>query len=137
MIIVSACLAGYRCRYDGKVIPDAEIVALVKQGGAIPVCPEMMGGLPCPRVPAERTADGRRVVTKDGGDVTDAYRRGAEETLRMARLYGCEHAILKARSPSCGCGQIYDGSFSGTLRDGSGVAAALLTENGISVTLKD
>ena len=137
MIIVSACLAGYRCRYDGKVIPDAEIVALVKQGGAIPVCPEMMGGLPCPRVPAERTADGRRVVTKDGGDVTDAYQRGAEETLRMARLYGCEHAILKARSPSCGCGQIYDGSFSGTLRDGSGVAAALLTENGISVTLKD
>ena len=137
MIIVSACLAGYRCRYDGKVIPDAEIVALVKQGGAIPVCPEMMGGLPCPRVPAERTADGRRVVTKDGGDVTDAYRRGAEETLRMARLYGCEHAILKARSPSCGCGQIYDWSFSGTLRDGSGVAAALLTENGISVTLKD
>ncbi len=137
MIIVSACLAGYRCRYDGKVIPDAEIVALVKQGGAIPVCPEMMGGLPCPRVPAERTADGRRVVTKDGGDVTDAYQRGAEETLRIARLYGCEHAILKARSPSCGCGQIYDGSFSGTLRDGSGVAAALLTENGISVTLKD
>ena len=137
MIIVSACLAGYRCRYDGKVIPDAEIVALVKQGGAIPVCPEMMGGLPCPRVLAERTADGRRVVTKDGGDVTDAYQRGAEETLRMARLYGCEHAILKARSPSCGCGQIYDGSFSGTLRDGSGVAAALLTENGISVTLKD
>ncbi|MBQ1632297.1 MAG: DUF523 domain-containing protein [Clostridia bacterium] len=137
MIIVSACLAGYRCRYDGKVIPDAEIVALVKQGGAIPVCPEMMGGLPCPRVPAERTADGRRVVTKDGGDVTDAYQRGAEETLRMARLYGCEHAILKARSPSCGCGQIYDGSFSGTLRDGNGVAAALLTENGISVTLKD
>lgn len=137
MIIVSACLAGYRCRYDGKVIPDAEIVALVKQGGAIPVCPEMMGGLPCPRVPAERTADGRRVVTKDGGDVTDAYQRGAEETLRMARLYGCEYAIFKARSPSCGCGQIYDGSFSGTLRDGSGVAAALLTENGISVTLKD
>ena len=137
MIIVSACLAGYRCRYDGKVIPDAEIVALVKQGGAIPVCPEMMGGLPCPRVPAERTADGRRVVTKDGGDVTDAYQRGAEETLRMARLYGCEHAILKARSPSCGCGQIYDGSFSGTLRDGNGVVAALLTENGISVTLKD
>lgn len=137
MIIVSACLAGYRCRYDGKIIPDAEIVALVKQGGAIPVCPEMMGGLPCPRVPAERTADGRRVVTKDGGDVTDAYQRGAEETLRIARLYGCEHAILKARSPSCGCGQIYDGSFSGALRDGSGVAAALLTEYGISVTLKD
>lgn len=137
MIIVSACLAGYRCRYDGKTVPDAEIVDLVKKGQAIPVCPEMMGGLPCPRVPAERSADGSRVITRDGGDVTDAYRLGAEETLRMARLYGCEHAILKARSPSCGCGQIYDGSFSGTLRDGSGVAAELLTENGITVTLKE
>lgn len=137
MIIVSACLAGYRCRYDGKIVPDEEIVALMKRGEAIPVCPEMMGGLPCPRVPAERTADGTRVIAKDGRDLTDAYRRGAEETLRMARLYGCDRAVLKARSPSCGYGQIYDGSFSGTLREGSGVAAELLTENGITVTLKD
>lgn len=137
MIIVSACLAGYRCRYDGKIVPDEEIVALMKHGEAIPVCPEMMGGLPCPRVPAERTADGTRVIAKDGRDLTDAYRRGAEETLRMARLYGCDRAVLKARSPSCGYGQIYDGSFSGTLREGSGVAAELLTENGITVTLKD
>lgn len=137
MIIVSACLAGYRCRYDGKIVPDEEIVALMKRGEAIPVCPEMMGGLPCPRVPAERSADGTRVIAKDGRDLTDAYRRGAEETLRMARLYGCDRAVLKARSPSCGYGQIYDGSFSGTLREGSGVAAELLTENGITVTLKD
>jgi uncharacterized protein YbbK (DUF523 family) len=137
MIIVSACLAGYRCRYDGKIVPDEEIVALMKRGEAIPVCPEMMGGLPCPRVPAERTADGTRVIAKDGRDLTDAYRRGAEETLRMARLYGCDRAVLKARSPSCGYGQIYDGSFSGTLREGSGVAAELLAENGITVTLKD
>ncbi len=137
MIIVSACLAGYRCRYDGGIVPDAEIVALVKRGEAIPVCPEMMGGLPCPRVPSERTADGLRVVTKDGGDVTDAFYLGAEETLRMARLYGCGQAILKARSPSCGCGRIYDGTFSGTLRDGNGVTADLLLENGIAVTVKD
>ena len=137
MIIVSACLAGYRCRYDGKIVPDEEIVALMKRGEAIPVCPEMMGGLPCPRVPAERTADGTRVIAKDGRDLTDAYRRGAEETLRMAQLYGCDRAVLKARSPSCGYGQIYDGSFSGTLREGSGVAAELLAENGITVTLKD
>jgi uncharacterized protein YbbK (DUF523 family) len=137
MIVVSACLAGYRCRYDGKTVPDAEIVALVKRGEAIPICPEMMGGLPCPRVPAERMADGMRVVTKDGGDVTEAYRLGAEEALRMARLYGCDRAILKARSPSCGCGLIYDGSFSGTLREGFGTAAELLMENGISVTVKD
>ena len=106
MILVSACLAGYRCRYDGKIVPDAEIVALLKAGKAIPVCPEMMGGLPCPRIPSERTADDSRVITKEGGDVTEAFRTGAEETLRMARLYGCTQAILKAKSPSCGVGQI-------------------------------
>ena len=137
MIIVSACLAGYRCRYDGKIVPDEEIVALIKSGGAIPVCPEMMGGLPCPRVPAERTEDGLRVVTREGKDVTEAFTSGAKEALRMAKLYGCEKAILKAKSPSCGCGQIYDGTFSGTLRDGDGVTAELFRENGIAVQVKD
>ena len=137
MIIVSACLAGYRCRYDGKIVPDAEIVALIKRGGAIPVCPEMMGGLPCPRVPAERTKDGLRVVTREGKDVTEAFTSGAEEALRMAKLYGCDRAILKANSPSCGCGQIYDGTFSGTLIDGDGVTAELFKENGIAVQVKD
>ena len=137
MIIVSACLAGYRCRYDGKIVPDAEIVALIKSGGAIPVCPEMMGGLPCPRVPAERTKDGLHVVTREGKDVTEAFMSGAEEALRMAKLYGCEKAILKAKSPSCGCGQIYDGTFSGTLREGDGVTAELFKENGITVQVKD
>ena len=137
MILVSACLAGYRCRYDGKIVPDAEIVALLKAGKAIPVCPEMMGGLPCPRIPSERTADDSRVITKEGGDVTEAFRTGAEETLRMARLYGCTQAILKAKSPSCGVGQIYDGTFSGTLRTGFGVTAQLLRENGIAVLVKD
>ena len=137
MIIVSACLAGYRCRYDGKTVPNEEIVALIKRGEAIPACPEMLGGLPCPRVPSERSADGTRVITREGGDVTEAFRIGAEETLRLARLYGCDRAILKARSPSCGRGLIYDGTFSGTLREGDGVAAALLRENGITVTVKD
>ena len=137
MIIVSACLAGYRCRYDGKTVPNEEIVALMNRGEAIPVCPEMLGGLPCPRIPSERSADGTRVVSRDGGDVTEAFRRGADETLRLARLYGCDRAILKARSPSCGCGLIYDGTFSGTLREGDGVTAALLRENGITVTVKD
>ena len=137
MILVSACLAGYRCRYDGKIVPDAETVALLKAGKAIPVCPEMMGGLTCPRVPSERTADDSRVITKEGGDVTEAFRTGAEETLRMARLYGCTQTILKAKSPSCGVGQIYDGTFSGTLRTGFGVTAQLLRENGIAVLVKD
>jgi uncharacterized protein YbbK (DUF523 family) len=137
MIIVSACLAGYRCRYDGKTKQDPSIVALVKRGDAIPVCPEMLGGLPCPRVPSERTADGSKVLAKDGKDVTEAFRLGANETLRLARLYGCTHAILKARSPSCGCGQVYDGSFSGTLRSGNGVTADLLLKNGVTVEVKD
>ena len=137
MIIVSACLAGYRCRYDGKIVPDEEIVALIKRGGAIPVCPEMMGGLPCPRVPAERTKDGLRVVTREGNDVTEAFTSGAFEALRMAKLFGCNKAILKAKSPSCGYGQIYDGTFSGTLREGDGVTAELFKENGITVQVKD
>ncbi len=137
MIIVSACLAGYRCRYDGKTVPNDEIVALVKEGKAIPVCPEMLGGLPCPRIPSERLPDGSKVVASDGRDVTGAFLLGARETLRMARLYGCRHAILKARSPSCGCGRIYDGSFSGTLREGNGVTAQLLLGNGITVEVKD
>ena len=136
MIIVSACLAGYRCRYDGKTVPDDAIVDLVRTGNAIPVCPEMLGGLPCPRVPSERTADGERVVTKDGTDVTEAFRRGADETLRLAQLYGCTRAILKARSPSCGKGTVYDGTFSGTLREGDGVTAELLMKHGITVESK-
>ena len=137
MIIVSACLAGYRCRYDGKIVPDEEVVALIKCGGAIPVCPEMMGGLPCPRIPAERTEDGLRVVNREGDDVTDAFELGASEALRMAKLYGCDRAILKAKSPSCGCGQIYDGTFSGTLTEGDGVTAELFKQNGIAVQVKD
>ena len=137
MILVSACLAGYRCRYDGRIVPDPSIVDLVRQGRAIPVCPEMLGGLPCPRVPAERSADGTHVFTKDGADVTDAFFTGASETLRLARLYGCESAVLKSRSPSCGFGQIYDGTFSGTLKNGVGVTAQLLKENGITVEVKE
>jgi len=137
MIIVSACLAGYRCRYDGKTKQDPSIVDLVKRGQAIPVCPELFGGLPCPRTPSERTADGSGVIAKDGNDVTEAFRLGAAETLRIARLYGCTHAILKAHSPSCGYGLVYDGSFSGTLRRGNGVTADLLLENGVTVEVKD
>lgn len=136
MIIVSACLAGYRCRYDGKIYPDPGIVDLIRCGKAVPVCPEMLGGLPCPRVPAERMADGTRVLSREGTDVTEAFERGAAETLRIAQLYGCDRAILKARSPSCGKGLIYDGTFSGTLRQGDGVTTELLLQHGITVESK-
>ena len=130
-ILVSACLLGCPCRYDGKSKPNDAVLALMERHTLIPICPEQMGGLATPRMPAERKGDG--VFTERGVDVTEQYRRGAEEALRLARLYGCTHAILKERSPSCGSGQVYDGSFSRTLISGDGVAAQLLKATGITV----
>lgn len=130
-ILVSACLLGCCCRYDGQSKPCPQVLALMERHTLIPVCPEQLGGLSTPRPPAERREEG--VFTQTGGDVTAQYRRGAEEALRLARLYGCTHAVLKERSPSCGSGQVYDGSFSGRLTAGDGVAAALLKANGITV----
>ena len=130
-ILVSACLLGVRCRYDGKSKPHPAVERLMEQHTLIPVCGEILGGLPTPRVSAER--QGARVVTADGRDVTAAYRRGAEEVLRLAERYGCKAAILKERSPSCGSGRIYDGTFTGTLTDGWGVTAELLLDHGICV----
>lgn len=129
--LISACLLGCACRYDGKTKPHPLAQELARRGLAVPVCPEQLGGLPTPRTPAERRGD--RVVTADGRDVTAEYRRGAEEALAIAQLYGCTAAILKERSPSCGRGQVYDGTFTGTLTAGDGVAAALLAENGLIV----
>ena len=130
-ILVSACLLGVRCRYDGKSKPHPAVERLMEQHTLIPVCGEIFGGLPTPRVSAER--QGARVVTADGCDVTAAYRRGAEEVLRLAERYGCTAAILKERSPSCGSSRIYDGTFTGTLTDGWGVTAELLRDHGICV----
>ena len=130
-ILISACLLGVSCRYDGKSKPHPDVVRLMEKHTLIPVCGEVMGGLPTPRTPAER--QGERVVTKDGRDVTAEYRRGAEEVLRLAKLYGATVAVLKERSPSCGSGEVYDGTFTGTLTDGFGVTAELLRDNGIRV----
>lgn len=130
-ILISACLLGVSCRYDGKSKRHPMVERLLEKHTLIPVCSEIFGGLPTPRVPAER--QGERIITKDGRDVTEEYRRGAEEVLRLAKLYGCEAAVLKERSPSCGSGEIYDGTFTGTLRDGFGVTAELLCRNGIRV----
>jgi len=131
MKIVSACLAGINCNYKGESKPNEKIIELVKKGEAIPVCPEQLGGLPTPRMAAEQKED--KVLTKDGKDVTQAFVKGANEVLRIANMYNCKEAILKARSPSCGCGQIYDGTFSGELIDGDGITAALLKRNVIKV----
>lgn len=130
-ILVSACLLGCPCRYDGTAKADPRVLALMERHTLIPVCPEQLGGLPTPRLPSERREGG--VFDRGGKDVTVQYRQGAEEVLRLARLYGCTHAVLKERSPSCGSGQIYDGSFFHVLVPGSGVAAELLAQNGITV----
>ena len=130
-ILVSACLLGVYCRYNGERKKMEGIERLMERAELIPVCPEILGGLPTPRPPAERVGD--RVMNREGADVTEAYQRGAEETLRLAELFGAQLALLKERSPSCGMGKIHDGSFQGRIVDGRGVTAELLTAHGISV----
>ena len=131
-ILISACLLGLPCRYDGASKPWAGAAALIAAGHhLVPVCPEQLGGLPTPRPPAERV--GERVHTQAGIDVTKPYRLGAEGAAALARQLDCPCAILKARSPSCGSGTIYDGTFTGTRVPGDGMAAAALKAAGVTV----
>jgi uncharacterized protein YbbK (DUF523 family) len=132
-LLISMCLLGEPCRYDGKSLPmSGEVIERLKEKYIlVPVCPEQEGGLPTPRIPAERK--GEKVVRRDGVDVTAEYARGAETALSLCRKHNISIALMKAKSPSCGAGLIYDGSFSGTLTVGDGVTAALLSENGIKV----
>ena len=130
-VLVSACLLGVSCRYDGKAQGISRLQALLERCEPIPVCPEQLGGLPTPRVPSERVD--RRVCSRYGADVTDAFHRGAEEALRLAKLYGVRFALMKARSPSCGNREIYDGSFTGRIVPGAGVAAEALRGAGIEI----
>ena len=136
MFVISMCLAGIPCRYDGeeKLVP--EIKALLERNEAIAVCPEVLGGLPTPRIPSEIQPDGR-VLNRQGGDVTEQFVRGAEQAMTICRTHGCTGAILKARSPSCGKGCIYDGSFTGTLVPGNGVFAKKLLDAGILVMTEE
>jgi uncharacterized protein YbbK (DUF523 family) len=140
-VLVSACLAGRACRFDGSANPDDFVGRLVASGQAVLACPEVDGGLGTPRPPAEIVggsgddvlAGRARVLTADGTDVTDAYIAGAERALATAIRAGAKVAVLKARSPSCGSGVVYDGTFSKTIAAGDGVTAALLRANGIEV----
>ena len=134
-ILVSACLLGVRCRYDGQSKPAAGVIELLKHGSVLPVCPEQLGGLPTPRIPHERVGD--RVLSRDGDDATEAFVRGAKEALRLAELAGCSEAILKARSPSCGVGTIYDGTFRGTITVGDGVFGAMVKRAGLRVRTEE
>lgn len=130
-LLISACLLGRNCKYNGgnNYTPLAE--ELNTRYDLVPVCPECLGGLPIPHEPSERVGD--KVLSKSGADMTEAFRQGAEKALAIAVEAGIRRAVLKERSPSCGCGVIYDGSFTGALVPGRGVAAALLQESGIEV----
>ncbi|MBR2650617.1 MAG: DUF523 domain-containing protein [Clostridia bacterium] len=133
-ILISACLIGIASRYDGKskLPEDGDVIWQVCQKYApVPFCPEVYGGLPTPRTPSERVGD--RVLMKDGRDVTENYERGAEGALMLCKRLGIKKALLKERSPSCGKGKIYDGSFRGVLTEGDGVCAELLISSGIEV----
>jgi len=136
-VAVSACLLGTPCRYDGASKPCEAALELLQTPGVevVPVCPEVAGGLPTPRPASEIVARAPRVAVRNtaGDDVTRQFERGAAETLELLRREGCEFAVLKAKSPSCGKGLVYDGTFSGTLVQGDGIAAALLMEHGVRV----
>jgi uncharacterized protein YbbK (DUF523 family) len=130
-ILVSACLLGVRCNHAGAASPSAAVVALSSRHRLVPICPEVAGGLPTPR-PAAELVD-RRVLTAHGDDVTEAYSRGAAAAVALARSIGAVRAVLKARSPSCGCHEVYDGTFSRRRVAGVGVAAAALSAAGFEV----
>ena len=134
-ILVSACLLGVACKYSGGDNACPAVLALAGRHTLIPVCPEVYGGLPTPRPPAERQGD--RVVTEQGEDVTAQYQKGAQAAVQLAKLTGCEAAVLKKNSPSCGSGQIYDGTFTHTLTAGSGLTAEALLAAGIPVYNED
>ena len=142
-ILVSACLAGVPCRYDARAKPDPALVDAARQGRAVPVCAECLGGLPTPRPPAELVGgDGHavldgdaRVLTANGADVTGAFVAGARAVVDVARRTGASVAVLQARSPSCGRGQVHDGSYAGRLVEGDGVTAAALLDAGVQVVV--
>jgi len=135
MKLCSACLLGLKTRYDGKGLPNDKVIALSKKEVLIPVCPEQLGGLPTPRESAERV--GKKVLRKSGEDVTGNFLMGAEEVLEIAKLFDIKEAIFKQNSPSCGCGKIYDGTFSGKPIEGNGVTTELLKKNGIKVVSEE
>lgn len=132
-VLVSACLLGENCKYNGgnNYSKELESMLRAKEIHFVAFCAETAGGLPTPRIPAERVGD--RVFNKNGEDVTAQFMTGAQAALAMAKKHNCKAAILKKNSPSCGCGTIYDGTFSGVLVDGNGVTAQLLLENGIII----
>lgn len=134
-VLVSACLLGLFCRYDGGFGADERLLALARDHVLVPVCPEQMGGLPTPRTAVELWQG--RALTRDGLDLTEAFERGVDQVVRIASLTGARAAILQPRSPSCGVGEIYDGTFSGRRVPGDGLLAAALRARGLVLLLPD
>jgi len=135
-ILVSACLLGVNCKYNGENNYNEKVMEYLRDKEIIPICPEIMGGLPTPRIPSEIVGD--KVYNKNGEDLTENFQRGAKETLELAKKLGVKKALLKSKSPSCGYKKIYDGTFSDILIDGNGVTAKLLSEKGFEIiTEKD
>lgn len=130
-IIVSACLLGINCKYNGNNNKNENVLDYLKNKEVIPVCPEIYGGLSTPRTTSEIIGD--KVITKDKRNVTKEYLKGAEETLYIAKLFNVKKALLKAKSPSCGNKEIYDGTFTGNKIKGIGITAKLLKENGLEI----
>jgi uncharacterized protein YbbK (DUF523 family) len=130
-ILVSACLLGLKTKYDGKSNFNKKVLKLTKKAILVPVCPEILGGLSIPREPAEQRK--KKVITKSGKDVTENFKKGAKEVLRIAKILKIKKAILKQKSPSCGSGKIYDGSFSGKVIEGDGILTFLLKKHKIKV----
>ena len=146
MKLISACLLGIKCAWDGQdIYKNDKAIELSNSEMLMPVCPEQLGGLRTPRAPqeiqggsGEDVLDGKcKVLNINGEDVTQEFIAGAEETLKIVKLFRIEEFIGKSRSPSCGCGQIYDGTFSRKLIDGDGVTTALLKRNGIRVITEE
>ena len=146
IIICSACLLGVKCAWDGKSrYKNEKVIRLLKEMTIIPICPEQLGGLPTPRIPqeiqgcsGEKVLEGKgKVKNKNGKDITKQFISGAKEALKIAKIFGAKEFIAKQKSPSCGCGRTYDGSFSGKLINGDGVTTALLKKNGIRVITEE
>ena len=135
MILVSACLVGINCKYSGGNNYNQKIFDLVKEGKAIPICPEQLGGLNTPRKPVELKVinDKRYAIDNEGNDLTENFERGALEVLNLAKNLNINKAILQPRSPSCGVNKIYSGIFDNKLVDGNGILTELLKQNGIDV----
>lgn len=131
--LISACLLGVNCKYNGgnNCLPIEKLQRLMSDYELIPICPEAYGGLKTPRFPAERVGD--RVINTNGEDVSEQYEKGAEAAVHLAKIFGAKTAFLKEKSPSCGCGRIYDGSFGRSLTHGDGVTAEKLKQLGITI----